>query len=359
VLARRGALAEALAHEAVRKLVTVDARARVPDEHQRGSIKQALIKIGYPVDDRGGYLDGDPFRVALRSARARRGRSRRGPTRSRRRGVPRGGSVLGGNGVSCCRAARARPSSASRVMSLVGEKTLILTTNTVAVRQWREELLDKTELAPERRRRVHGRREERRAGHDHDLPDADLAALEDRRLRALRPVLARELGPGRLRRGAPACRRPIFRVTADAAGAPALGLTATLVREDGKEDEVFCLIGPKRFDVPWKVLEDKGFIATAHCTEVRVPLDSALKQRLHVLAARAQVPRREREPRPRRRRSSSLIERHPRPRPDDRAVHRPARGARGHLQAPLITGKTPNVERESCTTRFRPASDRC
>src|SRR5689334_7296182 len=146
---------------------------------------------------------------------------------------------------------------------------------------------------------------------------------------------------------------PVFRVTADLQARRRLGLTATLVREDGKEDEVFCLIGPKRFDVPWKVLESQGFIATAHCTEVRVPLESSLKSTYVAASARGKFRVASENP-AKTRVIEQLIERH--------------RGGRilvigqyidqlnalaRHLSAPLITGKTPNCEREKLYESFR------
>jgi DNA excision repair protein ERCC-3 len=146
---------------------------------------------------------------------------------------------------------------------------------------------------------------------------------------------------------------PVFRVTADLQARRRLGLTATLVREDGKEDEVFCLIGPKRFDVPWKVLEGQGFIAPATCVEVRVPLETSLRSIYAAADARgkfrvasenpAKLPVVE-----------QLIERH-------KGAHVLVIGqyldqlhalAR-HLQAPLITGKTPTAERERLYAGFK------
>jgi DNA excision repair protein ERCC-3 len=146
---------------------------------------------------------------------------------------------------------------------------------------------------------------------------------------------------------------PIFRVTADLQARRRLGLTATLVREDGKEDEVFCLIGPKRYDVPWKVLENQGFIATATCTEVRVPLLSGLKDEYASADARRKFRVSSENPA-----KVGVVE---------RLIARHAEGrvlvigqyldqlnalAR-HLGAPLITGKTPNADRERLYADFR------
>jgi DNA excision repair protein ERCC-3 len=146
---------------------------------------------------------------------------------------------------------------------------------------------------------------------------------------------------------------PIFRVTADLQARRRLGLTATLVREDGKEDEVFCLIGPKRYDVPWKVLEAQGFIAEARCVEVRVALDDDGRKRYAAAATRLKfrvasenplkVPVVE-----------SLVLRHV----GERILVigqyiDQLEAIAAHFDAPIITGKTPNSERERLYEEFR------
>jgi DNA excision repair protein ERCC-3 len=146
---------------------------------------------------------------------------------------------------------------------------------------------------------------------------------------------------------------PVFRATASIQARRRLGLTATLVREDGKEDEVFCLIGPKRFDMPWKVLEGQGFIATATCTEVRVPLDPSAKEAYLSAGARAKF--RVASENPAKIRAVELIlERH-------RDAHVLVIGQyieqleqlAAHLKAPLIMGRTPNAERERLYAQFK------
>jgi DNA excision repair protein ERCC-3 len=148
VSSEEGALADVLGHDQVRKLVEMDDDGRVwVDDLSRGSVKQSLIKIGYPVDDRGGYLQGDPLPIQLRET------TLSGTPFSLRRyqvGAAEcfhaGGSVAGGSGVVVLPCGAGKTIVGLKVMNLVGSKTLILTTNTVAVRQWRDEILDKTEL---------------------------------------------------------------------------------------------------------------------------------------------------------------------------------------------------------------------
>ena len=349
-----GALGEALAHESVRKQVELDPAGRVwLEESARGSLKQALIKLGYPVDDRGGYLDGDPLIVALRT-RTRTGLvfAPRAYQLEAAQGFHRGGSVLGGNGVVVLPCGAGKTVVGLVAMSLVGEKTLILTTNTVAVRQWREELLDKTELSSDDVGEYTGDEKSVRA-----VTVTTYQMLTWRRSKAGEfehfKLFSRENWGLVVYDEVHLLPAPVFRVTADLQARRRLGLTATLVREDGKEDEVFCLIGPKRCDVPWKVLENQGFIAAASCVEVRVALDPPLRTIYASADARgkfrvasenpAKIPV-----------VDKLIARHG----DGRVLvigqylDQLVALAR-HLHAPLITGKTPVAEREKLYAGFR------
>jgi len=348
------ALADALGHEAVRQCCRREADGRVwVDPLARGSIKQALIKIGYPVEDRGGYVEGDRLEIALR-AKTVHGRAfgLRPYQRSAGDTFHSGGSVAGGNGVIVLPCGAGKTVVALYVMSLVGAKTLILTTNTVAVRQWREEILDKTGLAPEQVAEYTGDHKAvapvtittyqmltwRRSKQEH-FEHFELFSKENWGLVVYDEV---HLLPA-----------PVFRATADLQARRRLGLTATLVREDGKEDEVFCLIGPKRYDVPWKVLEGQGFIATASCTEVRVPLDPALKPAYMAASARNKFRVASENPA-----KTAVVE----------ALIAKHAGGRiliigqyidqlnalaQQLRAPLIMGKTPSAERERLYAAFK------
>jgi len=348
------ALADVLGHDQVRKLVSRDERGRVwVDGLSRGTIKQMLIKIGYPVDDRGGYLDGDPLEIRLRE------RTRAGTDFGLRRyqigaaeGFHAGGTVAGGSGVVVLPCGAGKTVVGLKVMSLVGAKTLILTTNTVAVRQWRDEVLDKTELTEDQVGEYTG-------DHKQVCPVTitTYQMLTWRRSRAGEfehfELFSRENWGLVIYDEVHLLPAPIFRVTADLQARRRLGLTATLVREDGKEDEVFCLIGPKRYDVPWKVLEGQGFIASARCTEVRVPLAESLRSAYTSANARGKFRVASENP-AKTRVVERLIARH--------------RGGRilvigqyinqlnalaRHLRAPLITGKTPTADRQRLYDRFR------
>lgn len=350
----RDALADVLGHESVRKLVTRDTHGRVwVDSLARGSIKQALIKLGYPVDDRGGYLDGDPLAIQLRTTTLQGGPFRlRAYQTSAGDAFHAGGTVAGGSGVIVLPCGAGKTVVGLYVMKLVGAKTLILTTNTIAVRQWREELLDKTSLRPEDVGEYTGE-----SKHVAPVTITTYQMLTWRRSKAEGfehfSLFNKENWGLVVYDEVHLLPAPIFRVTADLQARRRLGLTATLVREDGKEDEVFCLIGPKRYDVPWKVLEGQGFIATATCTEIRVPLDPALRPTYEASSARAKFRVASENP-AKTRVVECILRKHAGGRVlvigqyIDQLNH-----LQRHLGAPLITGKTPQSEREKLYAAFK------
>jgi DNA excision repair protein ERCC-3 len=347
-------LADVLGHKAVRDACTLDADGRVwLDDLQRGAIKQVLIKLGFPVDDRGGYIEGDHLTITLREA-TRNGApfGLRSYQRAAAAAFHAGGTVLGGSGVVVLPCGAGKTITGMAVMSLVGTKTLILTTNTVAVRQWREELLDKTELTPDQVGEYTG---DGKAVRPVTISTYQMLTWRRDREGPFEhfEIFRRENWGLVIYDEVHLLPAPIFRVTADLQARRRLGLTATLVREDGKEDEVFCLIGPKRYDVPWKVLEAQGFIAEARCVEVRVALDDDGRKRYAAAATRLKfrvasenplkVPVVE-----------HLVLRHM----GERVLVigqyiDQLESIAAHFGAPLITGKTPNSERERLYEAFR------
>ena len=254
----------------------------------RGEIKRALIKLGWPVEDLAGYVDGGPLEVRLKGEL---------PT-----GSPfqlrdyqhdavetfhAGGTVRGGSGVVVLPCGAGKTVVGIGAMARVGRKTLILTTNHTAVKQWRRELLDKTELTEDDIGEYTGVAKEVRP-----VTITTYQILTYRR-RKTEPFIHFDLFSSNdwglvIYDEVHMLPAPVFRATADIQATRRLGLTATLVREDGHEDDVFTLIGPKRFDVPWKVLERKGWIAEALCREVRVPLDDELRREYVLADQRAQ-----------------------------------------------------------------------
>ena len=352
-------LADVLSHASIKKELDVDGDGRVwLGEETRGSIKQSLIKIGYPVDDRGGYVDGDPLEVPLRS------RTLGGEPfglRSYQSGAAesfyRGGSVVGGNGVVVLPCGAGKTVVGIGVMNLVGTKTLILTTNTVAVRQWRDEILDKTDLTEEQVGEY--------TGEEKIVRPVTITTYQMLTWRRSRTETFEHFGLFSSENWGlviydevhllPA---PIFRVTAELQARRRLGLTATLVREDGKEDEVFCLIGPKRYDVPWKVLEQQGFIATAVCTEVRVPLAANHKSAYALADARRKFRVASENPA-----KSDVVKRLIAQHPAGRILIigqyiEQLNQLSRELGVPLITGKTPTADRQRLYDAFRAGSER-
>jgi DNA excision repair protein ERCC-3 len=350
---RPGALEDVLAHTHVRKLLSIEQGRAYLGELERGTIKQTLIKIGYPVDDRGGYLEGDPLEIPLRpTTLGGREFGLRFYQREAAAAFHAGGSTAGGSGVVVLPCGAGKTVVAIGVMNLVGTKTLILTSNTVAVHQWRQEILDKTTLTPDQVGEY--------TGDEKEVKPVTISTYQMLTWRRSKTGEFEHFGIfGKENWGLvvydevhllPA---PIFRVTAELQARRRLGLTATLVREDGKEDEVFCLIGPKRYDVPWKVLEQKGFIATASCVEVRVPLHEAFKSHYAFADARGKF---------------RVASENPAKTDVVRAIVQKHAGAHvlvigqyieqletlaRQLSAPLITGKTPTVERERLYKAFK------
>jgi DNA excision repair protein ERCC-3 len=242
------------------------------DPAYRGHVKQALIRIGYPVEDLAGYVTGGALALSLRDVTLEGGPMGLRPYQAASvDAFWQNGTVRGGSGVIALPCGAGKTIVGMGVMARCRTKTLILTTHTIAVRQWRDELLDKTSLTEAEVGEYTGEAKDvrpvtiatyqiltyRRAKTDAFL-HFDLFRRNDWGLIVYDEV---HLLPA-----------PVFRITAEIQATRRLGLTATLVREDGKEEDVFTLIGPKRFDVPWKVLESQGWIATAKCLEVRVPL---------------------------------------------------------------------------------------
>ncbi|MEW6522228.1 MAG: DNA repair helicase XPB [Bacillota bacterium] len=277
-------LHEVARHRAVAPLVEafVDECAISIGDGARGRIKQELLKIGYPVEDLAGYVDGASLRFALRSKSAsRRPFSLRNYQRMAVDAFYAGGSYRGGSGVVVLPCGAGKTVVALGVMAEVKAHTLILATNITAVRQWIAEILDKTDLEPSQVGEYTGERKEirpvtvstyqiltYRKRRDEGFPHFELFDAHDWGLIIYDEV---HLLPAE-----------IFRKTSELQARRRLGLTGTLVREDGREAEVFTLIGPKKYDAPWKQLEQEGWIASATCMEYRLPLPERLRMRYAV-----------------------------------------------------------------------------
>ncbi|MBA1834871.1 DNA repair helicase XPB [Corynebacterium wankanglinii] len=226
----------------------------------RGQIKQELTKLGWPVEDLAGYVDGESHPIALNHD----GWQLRDYQQYATESFWEGGS---GVVVLPCGAGKTIVGAAS--MAQAQTTTLILVTNTVAGRQWRDELLRRTTLTPEEIGEYSGERKE--------IRPVTIATYQVVTRKTKGEYRALELFDSRdwgliIYDEVHLLPAPVFRMAADLQSRRRLGLTATLVREDGREDDVFSLIGPKRYDAPWKELEMAGYIATAECVEVRTTL---------------------------------------------------------------------------------------
>lgn len=252
----------------------------------RGVLKQALIAAGYPAEDLAGYVEGDPFPIVLRSF------CRSGPpflVRDYQREAAdtfyAAGSARGGSGVIALPCGAGKTIVGLAVMSLIGQTTLVLTTSLTSVKQWHREILDKTEVPESAISEYTGECKE--VGpitlSTYQVltwrPNADAAfphlALFQARSWGLIIYDEVHLLPA-----------PVFRITSELQARRRMGLTATLIREDGREGDVFALIGPKRYDVPWRELEKEGFIASAVCYELRLPMPSDWRMRYAVAERR-------------------------------------------------------------------------
>jgi DNA excision repair protein ERCC-3 len=258
----RAVLEEVLRSKKIEPLVgtRIDPDTVVVHPSERGHLKQVLLKLGWPAEDLAGYVDGEAHPIALDESEW----SLRPYQRQAAENFLHGGS---GVVVLPCGAGKTLVGAAA--MAAVQATTLILVTNTVAARQWRDELLRRTSLTAEEIGEYSGAKKEIRP-----VTIATYQVMTTRRKGAYQHL---ELFDARdwgliLYDEVHLLPAPIFRFTADIQARRRLGLTATLVREDGREGDVFSLIGPKRYDAPWKDIESQGYIAPADCVEVRVTL---------------------------------------------------------------------------------------
>jgi DNA excision repair protein ERCC-3 len=271
----RAVLEEVLRQKKIAPLLgeRIDDDTVVVHPSERGHLKQALLKIGWPAEDLAGYVDGEAHPIAL----AEDGWSLRSYQREAVEGFWAGGS---GVVVLPCGAGKTLVGAAA--MAQAQATTLILVTNTVAGRQWKRELVARTSLTEDEIGEYSGERKE--------IRPVTIATYQVITRRSKGEYKHLELFDSRdwglvVYDEVHLLPAPVFRMTADLQSRRRLGLTATLVREDGREGDVFSLIGPKRYDAPWRDIEQQGWIAPAECTEVRVTLTDA--ERLSYAVAEA------------------------------------------------------------------------
>ena len=331
---------------------------RLVDPANRGVLKQVLVELGYPAQDMAGYTDGAALPMELRE--------------NMRDGLPfhvrdyqkdaaavfyAGGDVSGGSGVVVLPCGAGKTVVGITEMCLMKRSTLVLTTGITAVKQWCREILDKTDLPIESVGEYTGENKtirpvtvatyqilSHREDKTGDFPHFGLFDKQDWGLIIYDEV---HLLPA-----------PVFRITAQIQARRRLGLTATLVREDGREGDVFSLVGPKKYDVPWRELEGRGFIAEAACAEVRVAMDTERRMEYAVAEWRSKFriasdnPAKDEV-------VAALLHRFK----DHRVIVigqylEQLRRLRSRFQIPLITGITPTSEREELYNRFRNGEER-
>jgi len=320
----------------------------------RGVLKQALIAVGYPAEDLAGYTEGVALPLDLREVAASGQPFRvRDYQRDAADVFHAGGNVRGGSGVIVLPCGAGKTIVGIVAMSLLQKSVLILTTSITAVKQWRREILDKTTLSEADVKEYTGETKDigpvtiatyqiltYRPDKTEDFPHFGLFDERDWGLIIYDEV---HLLPA-----------PVFRVTAQIQARRRLGLTATLIREDGREGDVFSLIGPKKYDVPWRELETKGWIASASCTEIRVALPDDKTRMEYAVADHRAKYRIASENEAKDEVVAELLARYH----DQRVLIigqylTQVRRLSERFEIPIITGSTPSSEREELYANFR------
>jgi DNA excision repair protein ERCC-3 len=325
----------------------IDERTAVVRGEGRGLLKQALAAAGIPVIDEAGYRDGGRLRVAMRAAD-----DLGCPVQLRDyQQAAVDAFIAGGSGVVVLPCGAGKTWVGMGAIARLNCETLILTPNGTSVSQWIRELTRRTTLTADEVGAYTGQQKQVRP-----VTVATYQVLTHRRSKA-DPYLHRSLFMGRewgliIYDEVHLLPAPVFRMTADLQATRRLGLTATLVREDGRETDVFSLIGPKRYELPWRAVERKGFVARVRCTEVRVPLDAATAAR-YAAASRRDRPRVAGENPRKADALRDLLERHA-GEPTLVIGHylNQLRALARRFSLPLVTGETPPAERQRLFDRF-------
>ncbi len=324
----------------------------------RGTVKAELIRIGFPIIDLAPLKDGDPLEFSLREI-SLDGKpfSIRDYQASAVQSFIGTGEPGTGFGTVVMPCGSGKTVVGINAMAKMATHTLILTTNVAAVHQWRNELLDKTTLEPEQIAEYTGDRKEVaavtvatyqiltwRKNRISPFPHFDLFRKHSWGLIIYDEV---HLLPA-----------PVFRVTAEIQAVRRLGLTATLIREDGGERDVFSLVGPKRYDIPWKELEASGWIAEARCREIRINLPKDSRIPYAMAEKRKKVRLAAENPRKIEIALQLVKNRH-----EDQILVigqyiSQLEEIAGRLDVPIITGKTPNAERDRIYGDFRKGLER-
>lgn len=344
---------EVAAHKKLKKFLTPSEKGFFLNMLNRGSVKLEMIRLGYPVEDLVPLKDGDPLPVTLREANSQgqpfQIRDYQKDALSAFLGNGKAGTGFGTVIMPC---GSGKTIVGIGVLASLQTNTLIITPNVASLHQWRDEILDKTDISPDDIGEY--------SGDSKNIKPITLATYQVLVWRKNKESEFTHFSLFRARNWGlivydevhllPA---PVFKVTAEIQALRRLGLTATLVREDGAEEDVFSLVGPKRFDIPWKQLESQGWIAEAYCHEVRINLDDKSKLEYAVADKRKKY-RIAAENHRKIEVTRQLIEKHK----DDQILVigqylDQLKKISQVLKAPLITGKMPNPEREKIYNSFR------
>lgn len=323
------------------------------DPMNRGFVKQALIRIGYPVEDLAGYTPGRPLDIALRDLTCNNlPFALRDYQADAVEAFHASGSTRGGSGVVVLPCGSGKTMIGIGVMAKCRAMTLVLATNITALHQWRRELLDKTTLTEDMIGEYSGE-----AKNIRPVTIATYHILTYRKTKSSVfthfELFNREDWGLVIYDEVHLLPAPVFRYTADIQAKRRLGLTATLIREDGRETDVFSLIGPKKYDVPWKDLERQGWIARAVCTEIRVPLPPEMRIEYVLAGVRKKYRIASENPM-----KMDVVERLIRRHRNDLVLVIGQYLTQLELiarefNAPIITGKVENAERERLYNAFR------
>lgn len=319
----------------------------------RGTIKQILLKALWPIKDEIQLKNGEPLDFHLLET------TKAGKTFQIRNYQNEAANALVGNrgpgtgfGTVVLPCGAGKTIVGMNVMNLLKTSTLIITTNISAVHQWIQELLDKTNLLPEQIAEY--------TGENKTLAPVTVATYQILTWRPEKDGPYPHFSIFRKRNWGliiydevhmlPA---PVFRVVAELQAVRRIGLTATLVREDGCEGYVFSLVGPKRYDVPWKELEKSHWIAKAECIEVRLDLPESEEIEYAVAPARTKHRLASENP-VKTEVTKEIISRFP----EDKILVigqylEQLEILSKELKTPIITGKTPNAERDKIYQDFR------
>ena len=350
-----------------------DSHAEV-DPERRGHLKMALTNAGFPVEDLAGYVQGDPLPIKLRETTLEGKEFKlRDYQKEAAQVFYASGSEKGGSGVIVLPCGSGKTVIGLATMALVQTKTLILTPNISASRQWIREICDKTDLTLDQVKEYSGevkeigpvtvatyqiltqRKKVKDVNKQGEPEPDDLSDEEVKKELSNFPLFSEQKWGLMIYDEVHLLPAPIFRLSTEMQATRRLGLTATLVREDHKETEVFSLIGPKKYDIPWRVLEAQGWIATADCNEIRIPMEAELKMKYALAPIREKITLASTNPE-----KTDIVKRllaHF-DKPDDRVliigqyIDQLEKLAQ-ELEIPLITGKTPNKERERLYAAFR------